>query len=898
MGRRPINYRELGVEQLGSVYEGLLAYEPHIAECPKAVVRVGRGQSAIEQVINADQVPQNAEILAELPTGTFYQFEATGERKGSGSYYTPRALAHFVVVETLRPLVENATPEQILNLRVCDPAMGSGAFLVPAVHQLTEAYGEALARAGEDIDHKLDDAERAAYRRLIVERCIYGVDLNPMAVDLAKVSLWLATAASGKPLSFLDAHLRCGNSVIGASIATWEGVPLPAQNNRDTGADLSESQDSLFDLDEPDLTTIINVRQALAEAPSEDRLHVRAKEKRFARLIEGDDFTRLRALGDWWVAPFFLPEFARYAGGWRQGRSQIAHNQPSPYPAIADLRQRVADYIRHEIRPFHWDIEFPEVFFESNGNRRPDAGFDAIIGNPPWEGVTFKSAEFFGRFDPSYTLLKKKDEKEQREAFLMALANVSAVRAGADRRLAGVKSFIKNSGLYRMLYGHGTTFNYYRIFLERELELLSPVGRLGVTIDSGVASDAATTAHRRALLDECTVDWFVLCDNTNKIFPIDSREQFLILVAQRGGLTDPLRFTSGVSRLEHLVELDSRTLNISRKTLEVLSPETMAVPDVRDPILVDLMEILSTNRPLFLDAMPVGQWRISWGREFHLSDDKRYFAPDGGGPPMRDGKDIHQYVHNFADPTYRLVEETGENALVSRARKLASKGDGRSVKRNKGEAFLSVPGPRLNVLEVPMDSYRPVVRRKARSGDERTLIAAIIPPGTAVTEMHFFYRSEFDHAANGYKTVLGAKAMVYVVGLLNSLVLDFVARRKVSTTVSKTIMSALPIADTSLVVGPGAEVVRLSARLTCRGPEFDELARVLGVESVPISLDEERQLRAQIDARVAHLYGLTAKHLEVILSDFRRTESAESSPVRPDEGYKDLVRQYFAALAE
>ena len=96
--------------------------------------------------------------------------------------------------------------------------MGSGGFLVPAVHRLTEAYGEALARAGEDIDHKLDDHERAAYRRLIVERCIYGVDLNPMAVELAKVSLWLATAAAGKPLSFLDAHLRCGNALVGAAI--------------------------------------------------------------------------------------------------------------------------------------------------------------------------------------------------------------------------------------------------------------------------------------------------------------------------------------------------------------------------------------------------------------------------------------------------------------------------------------------------------------------------------------------------------------------------------------------------------------------------------------------------------------------------------------------------------
>ena len=217
VARRRVNYRELGVEQLGSIYEGLLAFEPQIAATPMAFVRLGRGQTAIEQVVDAAQVPDGAEILATYPPGTFYLFEATGQRKGSGSYYTPRQLAHFVVGETLRPLTENASPQQILALRICDPAMGSGGFLVPAVHWLTEAYGEALARAGEDIDHKLDDHERAAYRRLIVERCIYGVDLNPMAVELAKVSLWLATAAVGKPLSFLDAHLRCGNALVGAS---------------------------------------------------------------------------------------------------------------------------------------------------------------------------------------------------------------------------------------------------------------------------------------------------------------------------------------------------------------------------------------------------------------------------------------------------------------------------------------------------------------------------------------------------------------------------------------------------------------------------------------------------------------------------------------------------------
>ena len=248
VARRRVNYRELGVEQLGSIYEGLLAFEPQIAAAPMAFVRLGRGQAAIEQVVDAAQVPDGAEILATYPPGTFYLFEATGQRKGSGSYYTPRQLAHFVVGETLRPLTENASPQQILALRICDPAMGSGGFLVPAVHWLTEAYGEALARAGEDIDHKLDDHERAAYRRLIVERCIYGVDLNPMAVELAKVSLWLATAAAGKPLSFLDAHLRCGNALIGATIDSWEALPPPFRNTREADTEPGREQISLFEL--------------------------------------------------------------------------------------------------------------------------------------------------------------------------------------------------------------------------------------------------------------------------------------------------------------------------------------------------------------------------------------------------------------------------------------------------------------------------------------------------------------------------------------------------------------------------------------------------------------------------------------------------------------------------
>ena len=223
--------------------------------------------------------------------------------------------------------------------------MGSGGFLVPAVHRLTEAYGEALARAGEDIDHKLDDHERAAYRRLIVERCIYGVDLNPMAVELAKVSLWLATAAAGKPLSFLDAHLRCGNALIGTTIDGWDALPVPVQNSRQEAAPIAPDQGTLFELAAPDLTTVIRIRQDLADSPSDDRLQVRAKEQRFARLIDGDDFQRLCDLGNWWVAPFYLDEFRGNPNEWSEGR-RIINQIGASHAASATLAGQVRRYIR------------------------------------------------------------------------------------------------------------------------------------------------------------------------------------------------------------------------------------------------------------------------------------------------------------------------------------------------------------------------------------------------------------------------------------------------------------------------------------------------------------------------------------------------------------------------
>jgi hypothetical protein len=303
-GRRRVNYRELSVEQLGSVYEGLLAFEPRLAREPIVLAELRQGAKRVTQVVARDRLPEGALVLEEVPEGRFYLFEASGQRKGSGSYYTPRAICAFLAREALEPLVANRTSEQILDLRVIDPAMGSGAFLVAAVHFLAEAYGQARIAEGLDADQMIDDEERAAYRRIVVERCIYGVDKNPMAVELAKVSLWLATASADRPLSFLDAKLRCGDSLVGAFLDDQDRLPPVLVRGR-KGAD--EAQLRLpVEGARRDLARLAAGRREIAEAPSEFPEQVRDKAARLRRYLDAEGLRRLRLRANLWVSDVLL----------------------------------------------------------------------------------------------------------------------------------------------------------------------------------------------------------------------------------------------------------------------------------------------------------------------------------------------------------------------------------------------------------------------------------------------------------------------------------------------------------------------------------------------------------------------------------------------------------------
>ena len=573
--RERIAYRDLGVEELGGVYESLLDYRPL-----------------------ADPV--------RLVPGA-------GVRKSTGTFYTPRAIADYLIRATLAPLTRDARPHEILSLRVVDPAMGSGAFLVAACHYLAQAYELALIR--EDGRHAIDitEAERASIRRTIAERCLYGVDINPMAVQLARLSLWLTTLAADRPLTFLDHRLLCGDSLLGASLEHLRSAPVARRHLR---ADTDHGQ--LFDEATTDaLRSVLPIRFSLERTPDDTIEHVRAKEHALASLQTPESaLMRWKRVADVWCASWLSPEDNSGVppGVFHALSDQLLNTGESLAAHVADRYLGRAHQIAAERRLFHWELEFPEVFFDSHGQRLARAGFDAVVSNPPWE---------------------------------MIRADVGTPDARSHNRQSNTRlfRFIRNAGGYPSATGH---VNLYQLFTDRTIGLLRDGGRLGLLLPSGLATDHGSGPLRRRLIQQCAVDALVGLDNQQGLFAIHRSVKFLLTTATKGSATQSIACRLGETDVTSLdaAPIDSRgsdwfRVRLTPALLETLSGPALVIPDLRTDADVAIAERAARLFP------PLGSdagWSARFGRELNATDDRHYFGPVG--LPIVEGKHLEPFrVH-------------------------------------------------------------------------------------------------------------------------------------------------------------------------------------------------------------------------------------------------------------
>lgn len=428
--RERIDYRDLDIRHLGTIYEGLLEYELFVAP---GEMRIKEERDGVKKAI-----PATLEEAAALPeserihAGEVYSAKENNERHSTGSFYTPDYIVEHVVQDALGPLVAGRTPEELLRLRVVDPAMGSGHFLLAAVDFLARAYGQARIDAGLDDDGVTSDEELSEWRRLVVEHCIYGVDMNPMAVELARLALWLATMARDRPLTFLNLHLKCGNSLVGIPVERT-GALAPARKAGANRRGQSDQKDlPLFaEKFRARLPHMINDVLAILERETKTKADVEVKETwekaieyLRAPFIDVADVQALLLIADRLadvdaavesVRPGSAELKAAIAGlraaaakeaDPKKRKKQLkeadtreaedaAQNLRLEFDRLVALIEKAKELFDHPLvalsrkeraraRWFHWQLLFPEVFFDRLGRVRDDAGFDAVIGNPPW----------------------------------------------------------------------------------------------------------------------------------------------------------------------------------------------------------------------------------------------------------------------------------------------------------------------------------------------------------------------------------------------------------------------------------------------------------------------------------------------------------------------------------
>lgn len=840
-----VNYRDMGTEELGSVYESLLELHP---------------------VVQVATRPWTFAFAGDEAGGTV----KGSERKLSGSYYTPDLLVQELLRLSLDPLVESAIRENpsdprgaILRLKILDPACGSGHFLLGAARRLADA----LARLDAESDLP-DEAVRRRALREVVRRCIYGVDRNPLAVELCKTALWIEAIEPGRPLSFLEAHIKCGDSLLGvANLSLLQaGVPDDAFVEFDTDNKLytrelkkrnKEQRDGRRGHDgqlrlplvamPPNLAAAV---AALTDAPEDTVQQVEAKRRALREVEQGPAGYDLRVACDIWTAAFFLPRSQRPE---RPGRDIVPTTDAlwtylqAPSAVYGPLLGEVSR-VAGQLHFFHWPLEFPEATAQG--------GFDLILGNPPWETMSPDAKEWFKLYDPAIPELAP----EPQAARIAEICESAGVRLAWEAHcdfLYRSANFMRKSGRYRLFapgsLGKGD-FNVWRIFAELALQGVRDAGTASQILPENLYSGANASAIRAELFDAFEFRYLVAFENKRKVwFDIDSSTKFAIYVAIRGGQTSEVAAVFGVNSTQRLAELQrGLPIRIPVSLVREFSPDALAIADIAHPSDIAIVRKIYASLPKFGSVVPEAP-AVRYMREVDMGNDNEDFGTDAGGVPLYQGSMVTHFDHRA-------------KAYVS--------GHGRSVVWEElpfGSASKRI-APQWHLSEADLPAKIGDRWQRARIGfcdvgkpiNQRTLMAALIPPGVICGDKV----PTITFATDDYRLTL------LWLGVANSIALDYVVRKKVSLKVSFNVMDSLPLPRRYTAIPLELAIAQRALRLAATGPEMSGCWRLIApqvdldpVVDGPVEQEAEReQLRTELDVLVARdLCGLTADEMRYLL---------------------------------
>jgi len=824
----PVDFRSLSVREFGTIYEGLLQSELSIAEQNLTIDDQGH------------YLPANKSDIVAINKNEIYLHDKSGARKSSGSYYTPDFAVEHLLDGSLEPALDEHfgrlnkledvdAAEQFFDFRVADIAMGSGHFLVAAIDRIEKRFTQELqTRRLPGVIKELNDLRLAAntqlkeyyeqvsiedgqlLRRLIAKRCIYGVDINPLAVQLVRLSIWIHSFVPGLPLSLVDHNIVNGNALVGVG------------NLQEIKSIFSEIEGSLFSIDIESL--LGSARESLAKIAKISDSTIKDVESGRILLEKSQNAIKeTKALCDLITAKNISDEPLVNAfpfEDWESRRHTIFESKAHKL-SVESLKG---------LKAFHFPIAFPEVFI------RDRAGFDVILGNPPWEAIKVEEQKFWARHFPGMRALSpRKFEQKKSELYVQRpdlVANL-AVEVEETRKIR--KAIL--SGDFPGL--NAAEPDLYKAFSWRFWKCISDEGgKAGLVLPRSVFNALGSQGFRTALFEKTDDLKITTLVNTGRwVFDMEPRYTVSLVNFSRvkkgsghlylsGPFTNKKAFDSSKNDFARIEISDLRTWTPS-----------CSIPIFPTSSCIDLFLKIRKSPPLNLSKD--GSWKIKLGSEFKSSDKDKFDLTSESCPKG--------YWPIYSGSSFDIWKpDTNEYHAWGNPKKLLPTLKTQVSNDRKKEHYAFCEKPRI------------LFRKVSRATDSRTMRVALVPPNI------FSYESaQYVDLAEGDE-----KDQAYILGILSSRTLDWYIRRFVEANVNLYIVEPLPIPRPNRDSRLWKRIVKLSSRLASVDKRYADWASKTGVEYGPISDEKKGDLIYELEALVAKLYGLSKKDITTLYQTF------------------------------
>ena len=832
-----VDFSTISVRELGSIYESLLEYKLAV---------IDKDMKELPSIINKKRVRHN------VVKGDLYLINHAGERKATGSYYTPDLIVEHLVKTALNPKLEevkktygnsfNELFKAVLDIKICDPAMGSG-------HMIQACYGRIIAFFFFFLEEMIANGiEKEGWtneleyrvRTQVARKCIYGVDLNPYAVEIAKLVLWMKVFNRDKPFEFFDYNLACGNSLIGV----YEKIEI--KNEADQVA-LFRTQEEM----ETDMQTkLLRYVSHMIDMPRDSIEAIHEVERFYQEQVRPLQHQVAFAYNIK-IAHWLLPEKKEILENGYESLlngidndiryvEKVFKDDPSVPDAVKVLKD-VDKEVQEKFNPLHWSVAYPHIAVKG--------GFDVILSNPPWDKVKSNHNEFFSDYISGYGDMEASVAKKLANDLMENNAHIKLKWNEYLQNIDSQNSFYQKSYMYQTYKGSNNEnfsgdANLYKVFLEKIFTILIENGTCGIVIPNNLNLDSGCAGLRHMLLENTTIKQLIMFENKKKLFDIHAQYKFDVLTFQKSRPRSNAAFEAGfywydpvwldgepdneyIDKNKWNKKIYHNTYSYSTPFISKTNPDLLTIYEFKNQRILDIFEKINA----FPGIGDVSQlFYIKSFNEFHMTHDSDLFNKDNIGWPLLQGKTVYYYNANYCSIDRWVNVDDGESRLA------------RKWKKDK--------------KELPDRQYRLAWRSIANATNERTLVSTVIPRGVfcgnSLYEAQVYYDGQlsFDYALmSGINVVL------------SSFIADICIRIRGSMNVNAFMVKAVPVSR-------DVELIRSLGQMALPLYDSDEFEVFRGNIPSISDADARFKLMAKLDARVAIMYGLTYEDYQFVLNQF------------------------------